>query len=104
MRGPGARAESAKIESGPPRASLRARLDGAVLFTWLYNGAGGSVLMVAIWHALFDLLSASAAGRDFIPIGTSAGVIIWALIVANVEKPWGFRFQPRQTLLGASRQ
>lgn len=79
-------------------------LCSAVLFTWLYNGTGGSVLMVAIWHALFDLLSASAAGRDFIPIVTSAGVIIWALIVANVEKPWGFRLQPRQTLLGASRQ
>lgn len=73
-------------------------LCGAVLFTWLYNGAGGSVLMVAIWHALFDLLTASAAGRDFIPIVTSAGVIVCALIVANVEKPWGFRFQQKQTL------
>jgi membrane protease YdiL (CAAX protease family) len=73
-------------------------LCGAVLFTWLYNGTGGSVLMVAIWHALFDLLSASAAGRDFIPIATSAGVIVWALIVANVERPWGFRFQQKHTL------
>jgi hypothetical protein len=73
-------------------------LCGAVLFTWLYNGSGGSVLMVAIWHALFDLLTASAAGRDFIPIVTSAGVIAWALIVANIEKPWGFRLQERHTL------
>jgi membrane protease YdiL (CAAX protease family) len=73
-------------------------LCGAVLFTWLYNGAGGSVLMVAIWHALFDLLTASAAGRDFIPIVTSAGVIVWALIVANIGKPWGFRVQKKQTL------
>lgn len=73
-------------------------LCGAVLFTWLYNGTGGSVLMVAIWHALFDLLTASAAGRDFIPIITSAGVIAWALYVANIKKAWGFRFQPKQTL------
>jgi membrane protease YdiL (CAAX protease family) len=73
-------------------------LCGAVLFTWLYNGTGGSVLMVAIWHALFDLMTASAAGRDFIPIVTSAGVIAWALLVANVEKPWGFRFQAKHTL------
>jgi hypothetical protein len=54
--------------------------------------------MVAIWHALFDLLSASAVGRDFIPILTSAGVILWALYVANVNKPWGFRFQTKHVL------
>ncbi len=73
-------------------------LCGAVLFTWLYNGTGGSVLMVAIWHGLFDLLTASAAGRDLIPIVTSAGVIAWALIVANIHKPWGFNFQEKHVL------
>ena len=73
-------------------------LFGAVLFTWLYNGTGGSILMVAIWHALFDLFTASAAGRDFIPIITSAGVIAWALYVANTKKPWGFHFQQKHTL------
>ncbi|MGA2505373.1 MAG: CPBP family intramembrane glutamic endopeptidase [Anaerolineales bacterium] len=71
-------------------------LCGAVLFTWLYNGTGGSILMVAVWHALFDLLTASKAGQDIIPILTSAGVIVWALVVANVNKPWGFRFQQKQ--------
>lgn len=73
-------------------------LCGAVLFTWLYNGTGGSVLMVAIWHALFDLLTASAVGRDFVPILTSAGVIAWALYIANIEEPWGFRFQQKQAI------
>lgn len=71
-------------------------LFAAVLFTWLYNGTGGSILMVAIWHALFDLLTASKAGQDIIPIVTSAGVIAWALYVANIEKPWGFRLQQKQ--------
>jgi hypothetical protein len=69
-----------------------------VLLTWLYNGTGGSVLMVAIWHALFDLLTASKADQDVIPIITTAGVIAWALLVANVNRPWGFRFQKKQTL------
>ena len=73
-------------------------LCGAVLFTWLYNGTGGSVLMVAIWHALFDLLTASKAGQDTIPILTSAGVIVFALFVANVNRPWGFRYQQKQIL------
>ncbi|MBN2146257.1 MAG: CPBP family intramembrane metalloprotease [Anaerolineales bacterium] len=73
-------------------------LCGAVLFTWLYNGTGGSVLMVAIWHTLFDLLTASKAGQDIIPILTSAGVIAWALIIVNINKPWGFRFQSKQVI------
>jgi len=73
-------------------------LFGAVLFTWLYNGTGGSILMVAIWHALFDLVTASKAGQDIVPIVTSAGVIAWALYVANIEKPWGFRFQAKHIL------
>jgi hypothetical protein len=54
--------------------------------------------MVAIWHGLFDLLSASKAGQDFIPIVMSAGVIVWALVVANVNQPWGFRFQKKQII------
>jgi len=73
-------------------------LFGAVLLTWLYNGTGGSILMVAVWHALFDLVTASEAGQDIVPILTTVGVIVWALYVANIEKPWGFRFQERHTL------
>jgi len=73
-------------------------LCGAVLFTWIYNGTGGSVLMVAIWHALFDLLAASAASQGLITILMSADVVVWALVLANVDKPWGFRFQERHVL------
>jgi membrane protease YdiL (CAAX protease family) len=71
-------------------------LCGAVLFTWLYNGSGGSVLMVAVWHALYDLVTASAAGREIVPILTSAGVIAFALFIANVKRPWGFLYQEKQ--------
>lgn len=73
-------------------------LCGAVLLTWLYNGTGGSVLMVAIWHALFDLLTASKAGQGLIPVVTTAGVIATALFIANTDKPWGFRFLEKQAL------
>jgi membrane protease YdiL (CAAX protease family) len=76
-------------------AFLISVLFGAVLLTWLYNGSGGSILMVAVWHALFDLLTASQAGQDIIPIVMSMGVIVWALIAANIEKPWGFRYQTK---------
>ena len=75
-------------------------LCGAVLFTWIYNGTGGSVLMVAIWHGLFDLLTASKAGQDIIPIVMSALVIAGALLVANVNKPWGFRQVQKSVIRG----
>lgn len=73
-------------------------LCGAVLFTWLYNGTGGSVLMVAIWHALFDLLGASLASQGLITVFMSAGVIAWALLIANVDKPWSFQRLMKHTL------
>jgi CAAX protease family protein len=73
-------------------------LCGAVVLTWLYNGSVGSVLIVAIWHALFDLLTASKAGQDIIPILTTAGVIAFALFIANINQPWGFRYQQKQIL------
>ena len=73
-------------------------LCGAVIFTWLYNGSLGSVLMVAIWHALFDLLTASKAGQDILPILTTAGIIAFTLFIANINRPWGFRYQPKQIL------
>ncbi len=73
-------------------------LFGALLLTWLYNGTGGSILMAAVWHAMFDLLTASKAGQDIIPIVTTAGVIAVAFYVANTEKSWGFRFQQKQVL------
>jgi membrane protease YdiL (CAAX protease family) len=73
-------------------------LFGAVLLTWLYNGSGGSIFIVAVWHALFDLVTASEAGQDIVPILTTMGVILWALLVANIDKRWGFLYQEKQVL------
>jgi membrane protease YdiL (CAAX protease family) len=67
-------------------------LCGAVIFTWIYNGTGGSILMVAIWHALFDMLSASKAGQDIVPTIMTALIIVGALYLGNTAKPWNFRF------------
>jgi membrane protease YdiL (CAAX protease family) len=65
-------------------------LCGAVIFTWIYNSTGGSVLMVALWHGIFDLLSASKAGQDIIPIIMSALVILGALLITNINWPGNF--------------
>jgi membrane protease YdiL (CAAX protease family) len=38
-----------------------ALLLGSILMTWIYNSTGGSVVAVAVWHALFDVFSGSQA-------------------------------------------
>ena len=73
-------------------------LCGAVIFTWMYNGTGGSVLMVALWHGFFDFFTASKAGQDIIPIVMSALVIIWALVITNLDRPWNFYHVEKQVL------
>ena len=73
-------------------------LSASVVFTWLYNGTGGSVLMVAAWHALYDLFSSSSAGGGMLPIVLTLAVIAWALVLVVIKKPWGLMQQARQVI------
>ena len=83
-------------------AFLFGALCGAVLFILLYNGTGESILMVTIWHGLFDLLTASRAGQDIILMVTSAGIITRALYVANISTSYG-DFALNESMLSSER-
>jgi membrane protease YdiL (CAAX protease family) len=65
---------------------------GAVLLTWLYNGTGGSLLAVALWHALYDLFSASRAVDVTANVAMSVAVMLWALGVLVVAGPARLRW------------
>jgi len=59
---------------------------GAIVFTWLYNSTGGSVLAAAVWHGCFNFITASSAG-GIVAAVVSVLVMIWAVIVVLVFKP-----------------
>lgn len=52
---------------------------GAVVLTWLYNSARGSILIVALWHATFN--AAVTAGEGSISMIASLLVIIWGVLI-----------------------
>jgi membrane protease YdiL (CAAX protease family) len=59
----------------------------AILFTWIYNSTRGSLLMVTVFHGLFDWLSVSKAGGATAPAIMSAVVWVLAVLVVVIYKP-----------------
>ncbi len=60
---------------------------GAILFTWLFNSSGGSILIVAVWHGCFNFMSASDAGSGILAAVVSTIVMVWAVLVIVIFKP-----------------
>lgn len=77
---------------------LLAILAASIIFTWLYNSTRGSLLMVILFHSLFDLLSVSTAGGDNAPAIMSAGVMIWAVLIIILFKPLNLSRERKQTI------
>jgi membrane protease YdiL (CAAX protease family) len=73
-------------------------LTGSIVLTWLYNSTGGSVFMVAIWHGVFDFLSASKAGEGNIAMIMSIAIMVWAVLVVIIYKPANLSRSERQML------
>jgi membrane protease YdiL (CAAX protease family) len=61
---------------------------GAIVFTWLYNSSKGSILIVAVWHGVFNFTTASKASKAGIVAAVISTIImIWAVLVVVLYKP-----------------
>jgi membrane protease YdiL (CAAX protease family) len=69
----------------------------SMVFTWLYNSTRGSLLLVILFHAVFNWLSVSEAGGRFGAPIMSAPMVLWALYVVRRHGRENAAPVPRQT-------
>ena len=68
---------------------------GSFVLTWLYRGSGSSILLVAVWHTVFNFTSgATPAGSGPVAAVTSTLVMTAAVAIVVVESRRGRRRTP----------
>lgn len=58
---------------------------GAIILTWLYNRSGGSILLVAVWHGLYNFVSGTQAATGLLAAVVTTLVMIQAVVLIVLE-------------------
>ncbi|HLC03618.1 MAG TPA: CPBP family intramembrane glutamic endopeptidase [Anaerolineales bacterium] len=60
---------------------------GSIVYTWLYNGTQGSLLMLVVFHGLFDFFSVWPAGIIGPGVVMTVLMVFWAVRVYRLYGP-----------------
>lgn len=71
---------------------------GTVFLTWMYNASKGSILMVALWHGLYDLFTATSLGESLAPMLMTMVMIIGVFWIVRYYGREDLAHLPKQTL------
>jgi membrane protease YdiL (CAAX protease family) len=58
---------------------------GSIFLAWLYRASGGSIFIVSLWHATFNLFSGTVAAHGLVAALVSTGVMAWAVVIVGLE-------------------
>ena len=71
---------------------------GTVFLTWMYNASGGSILMVALWHGLYDLFTSTNLGDSLAPMLMTMVMIVGVFAIVRYYGRENLSHLPRQTV------
>jgi membrane protease YdiL (CAAX protease family) len=54
---------------------------GSILLAWLYESAGASILIVAVWHGTYNVTAATAGAHGTVAAVVSTGVMVMAALI-----------------------
>lgn len=74
---------------------------GSIMLTWMYNGTGGSIFAVAMWHTFFDVFSASKAADGVPQAVMTTLIVLWAIAIVWLAGPARLSRGPKQVLAPA---
>lgn len=74
---------------------------GSIVLARIASCTGGSVLAVALWHAAYNITSATAASRGIVGAVTTTCVMVWAAVLLAQE--WRRPLPQSRLAVGAAR-